>query len=622
MLFKLLPAGKDYLWGGDTLKREYGKTSDGPVLAETWELSCHPDGPSTIADGPYAGMTLAGYLADHPEALGSAAARFGEFPILIKFIDAAKDLSIQVHPDNAYARAHEGQAGKTEMWYVVDAQPGACLYYGVEEALTPQQLEEAIRTDALCDKLHKVEAHRGDVFFLAPGTVHAIGAGLLIAEVQQSSNVTYRVYDYGRLDADGRPRDLHVEKACAVAKLQPSPAHYDFGGHLGKCKYFTVDLVTLDGEEHFTADGASFHSLLMLSGEAVVRCGGETLEAAKGDSLFIPADAGSYTMTGRGQVLWTRVEPPRYRIGIDLGGTGIKAGVVDEDCEIVATAKRKTLAGRPWQEIVRDMAEAAQDAVAKAGLALEDCVSVGVGMPGTIDSQRGVVVFSNNLYWDNVPFVEEFQKYISLPLRISNDANCAALGEVRAGAAQGCDSAVLLTLGTGVGGGVVIDGQLFEGGPGGAELGHTTLIAGGELCTCGRRGCIESYCSATALIREADRAADAHPDGILAAMRAENGGEMNGIIPFAAMRAGDEAARAVVEQYIEWLGEAITNFVNIFRPQMVLISGGICGEGKALTDPLNDYVRRYSFAGERVFVPPVLPAKLGNDAGLIGAACL
>ena len=130
------------------------------------------------------------------------------------------------------------------------------------------------------------------------------------------------------------------------------------------------------------------------------------------------------------------------------------------------------------------------------------------------------------------------------------------------------------------------------------------------------------YCSATALIREADRAADAHPDGILAAMRAENGGEMNGIIPFAAMRAGDEAARAVVEQYIEWLGEAITNFVNIFRPQMVLISGGICGEGKALTDPLNDYVRRYSFAGERVFVPPVLPAKLGNDAGLIGAACL
>ena len=234
MLFKLLPAGKDYLWGGDTLKREYGKTSDGPVLAETWELSCHPDGPSTIADGPYAGMTLAGYLADHPEALGSAAARFGEFPILIKFIDAAKDLSIQVHPDNAYARAHEGQAGKTEMWYVVDAQPGACLYYGVEEALTPQQLEEAIRTDALCGKLHKVEAHRGDVFFLAPGTVHAIGAGLLIAEVQQSSNVTYRVYDYGRLDADGRPRDLHVEKACAVAKLQPSPAHYDFGGHLGK----------------------------------------------------------------------------------------------------------------------------------------------------------------------------------------------------------------------------------------------------------------------------------------------------------------------------------------------------------------------------------------------------
>lgn len=623
MFCTLSPACKDYLWGGSTLKTKYNKPFPGPVLAETWELSCHEDGLSVIASGPYAGRTLKDYLCEHPEAAGSAVARFEQFPVLIKFIDAARNLSVQVHPDNAYARVHENQSGKTEMWYVIDAAPGAYLYYGVARPMNRSQLDEAIRTDTLCDHLRKIEVRRGDVFFLPPGTIHAIGAGVLVAEVQQASNLTYRVYDYGRVGADGKPRALHIEKACQVATLHPTPEAHDFGGHLGKCKYFTVDKVNIDGRELFTADGTSFHSLLMLSGSAeVCAAGQEPLQLAAGDSLFVSADTGSYTVSGRGEALWTRVEPQRYRIGIDLGGTGIKAGVVDTDCEIVATARRKTLAHRPWQDVVKDMAQAALEAVEKAGLTLADCDGVGVGMPGTIDAANGRVVFANNLGWENVPFAVEFAKYIPLPLRISNDANCAALGEVRAGAAKGFESAVLLTLGTGVGGGAVVDGKLFEGGPGGMELGHTTLIAGGVPCTCGRRGCIESYCSATALIREANAAADAHPDSLLAAMRAENGGEMDGILPFAAMRRGDGVARAVVEQYIRWLGEAVTNFVNIFRPEVVLLSGGICGEGEALTDPLNEYVRQYAYASHLAPVPPVLRAKLGNDAGLIGAACL
>ena len=204
---------------------------------------------------------------------------------------------------------------------------------------------------------------------------------------------------------------------------------------------------------------------------------------------------------------------------------------------------------------------------------------------------------------------------------ISNDANCAALGEVVAGTARGCQNAVLLTLGTGVGGGVILDGKVMEGGVGGAELGHTTLIAGGELCTCGRRGCIECYGSATGLIREANRAADAHPDSLLASMRAKEG-EMNGLIAFEAMKQGDEVAKAVIDQYIEWVSEMVTNFVNIFRPEMVLLSGGICGQGRVLTDPVNAYVEKYAFAGKRIFIPPVMTAKLGNDAGIIGAANL
>ena len=622
MICKLEPACKDYLWGGTRLKTQYGKQFSGGVLAETWELSCHPDGPSVIAGGPFAGQTLSAYLREHPAALGTAPARLGEFPLLVKLIDAAKDLSIQVHPDNVYARKHEGQYGKTEMWYVVDAVPGASLYYGFEQEVTPEQLRTAIEDGTLCGLLHKVPVKTGDVFFIAAGTVHAIGAGILIAEIQQSSNVTYRVYDYDRLGPDGQPRPLHVEKACEVADLRPAPAGFDFGGHLGKCKYFTVDKKCFSGTETLTADGTSFHSLLFLSGSAAVTCGDVQLDVQPGDSVFVGADSGAYSVTGEAEALFTRLEKQRYRIGIDLGGTNIKAGVVDEGDEIIATSKRKTLVERPWQEIVKDIAATAQDAVAKAGLSLDDCVGVGMGSPGTVDSARGVIVFSNNFFWENIPFAEEFRKYIPLPLHITNDANCAALGEVVAGAAKGCKSAVLLTLGIGVGGGVVIDGKLFEGGPGGAELGHTTLIAGGEPCTCGRRGCIESYCSATALVREANRAADEHPESLLARLRRENGGEMNGILPFDAARRGDGIAKAVVDQYVEWLGEAITNFINIFRPEMILISGGICGEGKALTDPLNAYARQYAFSGERIFIPPVVPAKLGNDAGIIGAASL
>lgn len=622
MICKLTPACKDFLWGGAKLKTQYGKQFSGGILAETWELSCHPDGPSVIAGGPFAGQTLAAYLRGHPAALGAVPARFDEFPILIKLIDAAKDLSVQVHPDNAYAQKHEGQYGKTEMWYVVDAEPGASLYYGFAKEVTQEQLRDAIANNTLCGLLRKVPVKTGDVFFIEAGTIHAIGAGIVIAEIQQSSNVTYRVYDYGRRGADGQPRQLHVDKACEVADLRPSPTQYDFGGHLGKCKYFTVDKKSFAGAETLYADGTSFHSLLFLSGSATVTCGDETLCAAAGDSVFIGADSSAYTVTGDAVAVFTRLEKQRYRIGIDLGGTNIKAGVVDEGNEIVASSKRKTRVERPWQEVVKDIAMAALDAVAKAGLTLDDCVGVGMGSPGTVDGARGVIVFSNNFFWENIPFAEEFRKYIPLPLHITNDANCAALGEVVAGAAKGCQSAVLLTLGTGVGGGVVIDGKLFEGGPGGAELGHTTLIAGGEPCTCGRRGCIESYCSATALVREANRAADEHPESLLARLRRENGGEMNGVLPFSAARKGDGIAKAVVDQYLEWLGEAITNFINIFRPEMILISGGICGEGKALTDPLNAYVHQYSFSGERIPIPPVVPAKLGNDAGIIGAASL
>ena len=314
-LEKLSPAFKDYLWGGERLKSEYGKHTGLSPLAESWELSCHKDGPSTIVNGADAGRTLAEYAARHPACVGTRHTD-GVFPVLIKLIDAARPLSVQVHPDDAYAQRVEGEPGKTEMWYVVDAQPGAQLYYGFQRELTREEAARRIADGTLTDVLNAVPVKAGDVFFIDAGTVHAIGAGILIAEIQQNSNTTYRVFDYGRLGADGKPRALHVEKALDVARLCPPERPAGPMGKpeqngdctstlLAKCGYFTARLLDVAGSAPLCADGESFHSLLCLSGSGAVVCGGGAVPFAKGDSLFLPAGLGAYTIAGRTQLVLT-----------------------------------------------------------------------------------------------------------------------------------------------------------------------------------------------------------------------------------------------------------------------------------------------------------------------------
>jgi len=221
-ILKLKPSCKDYLWGGHRLVEEYGKEYEGEILAETWELSCHPDGPTVIVNGPSAGKTLQQYIEENgKEVLGKNCRRFRDFPILTKFIDARENLSIQVHPDNRYALKNEGQYGKTEMWYVMDAGEDAFLYYGFQKEIGKEEFAKWIQEDTLLEVLHAVPVQKGDVLFIESGTIHAIGKDILIAEIQQNSNVTYRVYDYGRVGKDGKKRDLHIEKALAVTKRVP-----------------------------------------------------------------------------------------------------------------------------------------------------------------------------------------------------------------------------------------------------------------------------------------------------------------------------------------------------------------------------------------------------------------
>lgn len=313
----------------------------------------------------------------------------------------------------------------------------------------------------------------------------------------------------------------------------------------------------------------------------------------------------------------------KYRIGIDLGGTNIKTGILDENGTILLKSSTPTGAQREWQQVADDIIASVKNLMEQMNISFDDCVGIGMGCPGTIDSQNGIVVYSNNFNnWKNLPMVEYLHTALPLPIRISNDANCAALGECVAGAAKEYSSAVMITLGTGVGGGVVWDGKLFEGGPGGVELGHTVIETNGKPCSCGRKGCFEAYASANSLIRDAVAAAKAHPESSLNQLCRGNLDNMNGKIPFDAAQAGDPVAQEVINEYIRMLGEGITNMVSIFRPEVVLLSGGVCAQGENLTVPLNAYLNEHAYGAQYNPAPPVKIAQVGNDAGLIGAAFL
>ncbi|MGI5958569.1 MAG: type I phosphomannose isomerase catalytic subunit [Massiliimalia sp.] len=316
---KLSAPLKDYIWGGQRLKNEYHKKSDLERVAESWELSCHKDGSSVIVNGEYEGMSLPEYIErEGTDVLGTRGAQFEHFPMLIKLIDAENDLSVQVHPDNEYAMRVEGEYGKTEMWYIVDCQEGASLLYGFDHPITKEEFAQRIENNTLLEVTNRVPVKKGDVFFIESGTLHAIGKGILIAEIQQNSNTTYRIYDYGRLGADGKPRQLHVEKALDVTHLtrpvrdckpqgQPEQKDGYVSTLLAQCEYFTVHRLEIEEDACLFSGAETFQSLLVLDGELELDYGFGSLGLIKGDSVFIPANMGDYELIGYGTVILSEV---------------------------------------------------------------------------------------------------------------------------------------------------------------------------------------------------------------------------------------------------------------------------------------------------------------------------
>ena len=321
--FLLKPAAKDSLWGGNRLKDEFGKEINCSPLAETWECSTHPDGQSIVASGKYEGKSLDKILQRHPEYLGTHPLQTmeGKFtlPILIKLIDAKQNLSVQVHPDDEYALVHENSLGKTEMWYVLSARKNANLVYGFKQDMRKERVRDSIKEGSIENYLNRIPVHKDDLFLVEAGTVHAIGAGVLVAEIQENSNLTYRLYDYNRVDKNGKRRELHIEKALQVMKLSSSVIprqpmrvlRYKKGCAselLTRCKYFQVERLLLNTEIYrnlpdYKTESNSFHALLCIDGCGVIFGEKFMLNFFKGDCIFVPADSISLKLHGKAQLL-------------------------------------------------------------------------------------------------------------------------------------------------------------------------------------------------------------------------------------------------------------------------------------------------------------------------------
>ena len=311
-LFLLSPVLKDILWGGDRLINEYGFSAEGlSRIAEAWVLSARPDGDNVIQNGEWKGKTLSQLISSCGKELLGTAAASEDFPLLIKLIDAKSDLSVQVHPDDAYARAHENAPGKTEAWYILDCDDGAELIYGFNRKISKELFSSSIADNSFLEYVNKVKVHKGDIFYIPSGTLHAIGGGILILEVQQNCNTTYRVFDYNRLE-NGKPRQLHVEKALDVTNTDvpaavPTPFSKKVGfsteTYLCKCDYFKMMSVDVRGTYELNVNEKSFVSVLVINGTGDIGSADERLSLKKGSSVFIPADAGKFTVSGELEIL-------------------------------------------------------------------------------------------------------------------------------------------------------------------------------------------------------------------------------------------------------------------------------------------------------------------------------
>jgi len=588
------PVVKERIWGGQKL-RQYGfPVSDERRIGEVWTISSHPNGMTTIQSGTLTGLTLEDLWSNHPEIFGMETD--SDFPLLLKWIDASTNLSVQVHPTDADARRYEDQPfGKNECWYIIDCPENATLIYG-HSLSSPSELDTAVDQGTLVQSLKHIPVSKGDFFYVPAGTVHALTKGCVVLEIQQSSDTTYRLYDYDRLDpVTGVKRPLHLEQARRVIRFphfhyaEPPVFLSPFRKRLTQTPDFFVEEWTIR-QTHILESYPLFQIITVIEG--TIELNGVQLSV--GTTVLLPANS-EHTVSGTGLLIVTgpslKITRP-LRIGIDLGGTQTRVAVVDQDTIIKQLSFPTRPAAGPEQTIshIKQAIQLFSDEF--------KLTTIGIAAPGPLDTKTGHLLSPPNLPgWDDVDLVTPLFSTFDIPVSLENDANAAALGEALFGAGQSYSSVYYVTVSTGIGGGYVYEKKLIRGAHGYAgEIGNTIIDSSGPAHPVLNAGSLEGLASGTAL---QSRAIEKQTSSIERLLE-------------------DPQERT---RFINHLATGLANIIHTIDPDVIVIGGGVTGSADLYWEELLEAVSGLVYPSLRSSIDIRL-ATLKGHAGVIGAASL
>jgi len=605
MFYKLIPALKEYIWAGNKLKKSFNKETKLEKISEAWEFSLNDDGLTNILVNNeefilkdyLSKINLGKNVKDNPK-------------ILIKLIDSAQDLSIQVHPSDEYALNNYNQLGKTEMWYIIDKDPGAFIYLGFNNDYSKEEVEKALKDGTITNLLNKIEVEKGKFYLIPSGTIHAIGKGITLYEIQENSTLTFRLYDYDRIDKDGNKRELHIDDALNVLNYQK----YDYNQLKDKgikaTEYFEIQKYNVKDNWDFKNNENSFAIMTCVKGDMSI----DGIDVSQGDSYLIDAST-SLKMVGNAEFIIARI--PDYGIGLDVGGTSVKGAIIDDLGHKIAETRVPNEYPLTFDSITLNMVNAYDNLLNSAGFSNTLFKKLGIGFPGDIEANTGIVKFSNNLGLRDYPCKELLEEKLGLEVLVDNDANCAALGEYFYTSNRRFHDITLITLGTGVGSGIIINNKLFKGGQGSVtEIGHMKIKSDNFKCTCGQYGCLESMLSLARIKHDVDNLRNDETTGLKDLITDDDPAVKIFSIE------NNEAASKYVQRYLNNLLLGLTNVCNILQPQAIILGGGLTNKIEKHIPQLEYKMNKYKYNGFDAPKVKLVMATLNNDAGAYGAAAL
>ncbi|MBP5342747.1 ROK family protein [bacterium] len=605
MFYKIKPTFNQALWAGNKLKYRYHKTTNLDSISDSIEFSLDDNSMPQI-QGAEKTVPLKDYLKSN--YLGKNLEN-KEPNFFIRLIDSSDLMPVEVSPSDDYAIINHNRLGDNKLWYILDANEDSFVYIGFNNTYTIEQISDALNDGSILNMLNKISVKTGDYFKIPSGTVYSIGKGITLYEASQGQDLSFRIYDYDRLDLS-----LNIEEGLKVI----NPNQYELATISDKkakvlfaSKYFEVTKFNIFDKYNLRFNENSFSIVTISRGQVTID--GE--EVKRGESILVEPSTYIH-IEGKGELLILRVAD--YGIGLDVGGTSIKGTIIDDSANKIAEYKTPTESEKGEDTIVEHMKDCFLGLIDISGFPRNFFTKVGVGFPGNIDTNNGIVKFSNNLGLVNSPIAELLSKKLGIEVIIDNDANCAALGEYYYTDKRKYHDMFLITLGTGVGGGCIIDGKLFKGGQGSiTEVGHMKVKSDNVKCTCGQYGCFEALLSLKRLKMDIDQLR-ANPETGLQELISDDDKPLK----IFSLDETNQAASEYVKKYQNNLLLGLVNVCNLFQPEIIVIGGGVSYVISKYIPLLERKMNAYKYSGYDAPKVKLVQASLGNEAGAFGAAAL